>query len=186
MRSLSLLLIAGIWLAGCDAGVQCVVDTDCVLGNYCSAAGACLPLGTGGDGGRADVGATDGGPRDAMTSDVRTDAPPVDAPMTTDAPSSCPDVDGTYTITTVGTECGSSVTATTIVVTGPAPSECAYEIALDATGVGTVAQDGGRENEFSGLLNVVAPGTACTATFVPGTSLSLVCGACTITTTFSS
>jgi hypothetical protein len=177
MRSLSLLfLAAGLCMAGCDAGVQCVVDTDCPLDQYCSAAGACLPLGTAGDGGRADVGTSDGGPRDAMVSDARTDTRPVDAPVT------CPEVAGPYT---VGAATGCTVAPTMITVSGPGPSECAYEIALDATSAGTLAQDADVETEFGGMLSIGGTDTACTATFVVDTSLSLTCGACVIDATFA-
>lgn len=177
MRSLPLFMLVGLSLAGCDAGVQCAVDTDCVLGNYCSESGACLPLGTGGDGGRADGGSTDGGPRDAMVSDARIDAAPTDAPMSTDAPATCPDVAGDYTVTSIDPGCG-GLTATTITVSGPAPSECAFEVAVDATGVGTLAQDDG--TDFSGTLNVGGSGVACTASFVEGASVTITCGTCVI------
>jgi hypothetical protein len=190
MRTLfSCLALSGFCLsvlvAGCDPGAQCAIDTDCELGEYCSNAGQCLELGTSGDGGGPrDVGTpSDGGPpRDAP----RADAPPTDAPVTPedtlpDAPATCPDVAATYPLMSVGIGCG-PITATDITLTGPAPSECAFEVSLSGRVAGAIAQN---DRGFSGLVDYAATGAVeCEATFdATFDNLTMTCGACVFTAT---
>jgi hypothetical protein len=78
-------------IAGCGGGPQCVIDTDCEFGFRCASDQTCQPIG-----GQIDSGARDAGSRDTGT---MADAPR-DAPTMPDA-GSCPDVAGTYTVTTL-------------------------------------------------------------------------------------
>jgi len=165
--------------SGCDSGPSCAVDTDCLLGEYCSAAGQCLELGSTGDGGGRDAGGGETGPRDAAT-DVRIDAPPFDAGPTdtpTDAPMTCPSLVGVYSLTSPATPC---TAATMMTITGPAPSECAYEVALDGRSAGVVAR--ADESSFTGTLTLgAAGGSTETCTFTFGTlrdTLVIACDTC--------
>lgn len=167
------------WMSGCDSGPSCAIDTDCLLGEYCSTSGQCLELGSTGDGGGRDAGGGETGPRDAAT-DVRIDAPLTDTgamDVPADVPPTCPDLVGDYAFSSSETPC---TAATTMSITGPAPSECAYEVALDGRGAGAVALDG--DATFTGTLSLVAgaPET-CTITFGDlRDHLTVTCGACVL------
>jgi hypothetical protein len=160
---------------GCDSGPSCAIDTDCLLGEYCSASGQCLELGSTGDGGGRDAGGGETGPRDAST-DVRVDARPTDAPVAVDdAPAEvCADLVGNYSIS-AATPC---TAISMMTITGPAPSECAFEVALDGRGAGAIARVD--DTTFSGMISLVegTPET-CTATHdAAAATLQFTCGAC--------
>lgn len=164
-------------IGGCDSGPSCAIDTDCLLGEYCSASGQCLALGTTGDGGGRDAGGGETGPRDA-SADVRIDAPPIDAPLDAenDAPAAvCADLVGSYTISAAM----SCPAASMMSITGPAPSECAFEVALDGRRAGAIARLD--DTTFSGMVSLLegTPET-CTATYdATAATLAFTCGACT-------
>lgn len=165
-------------VGGCDSGPSCAIDTDCLLGEYCSASGQCLELGTTGDGGGRDAGSGETGPRDAAT-DGRVDAPPIDAPIDApegDAPAAiCADLVGSYSIS-AATPCAAISMMT---ITGPAPSECAFEVALDGRSAGAIARID--DTTFSGMISLVegTPET-CSATHdASAATLAFTCGACT-------
>lgn len=137
-----------------------------------------MPRGTssGTDAGpRTDVGmVADTGPRDAAVSDVPAVDAPVDAPV--DAGMSCPDVAATYMLTTVGVEC-SGLGASTMTFSGPAPSECAFEVMLDDASVGALALSG--RNTFTGVLTLAGVPTDCSMAFdATLASIEATCGAC--------
>jgi hypothetical protein len=180
---LSLALAAAF--AGCGPGAECVIDTDCPFERnaYCSEDGVCVPRGTSGrDAGSSDAGPSDGGPRDAPPTDARAsdaalDAPAADAPAADAPSSSCPAVAGSYPLTRVGVECA-GLTATNLVLSGPAsPTNCSFEVRLDASTVGAVAQTTG--NTFGGTLSVLGGTPACTFVFASDLrSVDVTCDRC--------
>lgn len=113
LSSVSGALVAVLALAACSSGPQCVIDTDCPLGQRCASSGTCAVVGEALDGGgRSDAG--DASVRDGAMADAARDGATDDAAV--DAGATCP-----------------MITADTYVIVEPLVGSCVFPTGAQVT-----------------------------------------------------
>src|SRR5688572_9924804 len=101
-RALPLLLGLLAAITGCEGGgPQCVIDTDCPLGQRCMTGGTCQPIGATVDSGGPP---SDAGPPRDGAADAARDAAPADTGVDA-APSCRTDIAISYEMTAASVEC---------------------------------------------------------------------------------